>query len=149
VRSTCLSALVILGGLVLGSVVAWAAVVWTTLGCGLPGLVCRPLEGKHFDRPRGCQGGKCLQGLHENLPLQGRVVWFAGGMPEWIIEKRRTWRVHSPCNVQGAAHTQRRDASGFDVPGDQSDGLMADGSHGDAQHRVDLFSQEALGELWC
>jgi len=76
-------------------------------------------------------------------------VWFAGGMPEWIIEKRRAWWVYSLRNVQGAAHAQRRDASGFDVPGKQSDGLMADGSHGDEQHRVDLCSQEALGELRC
>ena len=72
---------------------------------------------------------------------------FAGGMPERIIEKRRAWWAHGLRNVQGAAHAQRRDAGGFNVPGDQSNGLMADGSHRDEQHCVDVFSQEALGEL--
>jgi hypothetical protein len=66
-----------------------------------------------------------------------------------IIEKRRPWRVHGSGDIQGAAHTQGRNASRFDVPGDQSDGLMADGSHRDEQHSLNVFSQETFEELRC
>jgi hypothetical protein len=69
-------------------------------------------------------------------------------MPQRIIEKRRPWRVHSPGDIQGATHTQGRNASRFDVPGDQSDGLMADGSHRNEQDGINVFSQETLEELW-
>ena len=72
---------------------------------------------------------------------------FTGRVSQRIIEKRRPWWVHGPGDIQGAAHTQGRNASRFDVPGDQSDGLMADGSDRDEQHGIDVFSQEALEEL--
>jgi hypothetical protein len=71
-----------------------------------------------------------------------------GRMPQWIIEKRRPWWVHGPGDIQGAAHTQGRNASRFDVPREQSDGLMADGSDRDEQYGIDVFSQEAFEELW-
>jgi hypothetical protein len=73
---------------------------------------------------------------------------FPGRVSQRIIEKRRPWWVHGAGNIQGAAHTQGRNASRFDVPGDQSDGLMADGSHRDEQHSINVFSQKALEELW-
>ena len=69
-------------------------------------------------------------------------------VPQRIIEKCRSWRVHSLGDIQGAAHTQGRNASCFDVPGDQSDGLMADGSHRDEQNSINVFSQETFEELW-
>jgi len=72
---------------------------------------------------------------------------FPRGMAERIIEKCRTWWVHSLRNIQGTAHAQRRDTSHFDLPGDQSDGLMADGSHRDEQHGVNVFSQEMCCKL--
>ena len=80
--------------------------------------------------------------------MQGGLVGFPRRMSQWIIEKRRAWRVHRPCNVEGAAHAQGRDAGGFDVPGEQSNGLMADGSHGHEQDGIDMVGQEALGESW-
>jgi hypothetical protein len=64
-----------------------------------------------------------------------------------IIEESRPWRVYSSGDIQGAAHTQGRNASRFDVPGDQSDGLMADGSHRDEQHSINTFSHETFKEL--
>ena len=67
---------------------------------------------------------------------------------EWIIEKRRPWWVHGPSDIQGTTHAQGRNASRFDVPGDQSDGLMADRSYRDEQHGINVFSQETLEELW-
>ena len=70
-------------------------------------------------------------------------------MPERIIEERRAWWMHGSGDVQGTAHAQRRDASGFNMPGDQSDGLMADGSDRDKQHSIDVLSQEPLQELRC
>lgn len=72
---------------------------------------------------------------------------LARGMPQRIIEKRCAWRMHGLRNVQGAAHAQRRDASRFDLSGDQSDGLMTDGSYRDEQHGVNVFSQEMRCEL--
>ena len=68
-------------------------------------------------------------------------------VPQRVIEKRRPGWVHGPGDIQGAAHTQGRNASRFDVPGDQSDGLMADGSDRDEQHGIDVFGQQALQEL--
>ena len=65
-----------------------------------------------------------------------------------IIEKRRPWWIHGPGDIQSAAHTQGRNASRFDAPGDQSDGLMADGSHWDEQHSLNVFSQETFEEVW-
>ena len=53
------------------------------------------------------------------------------GVPQRIIEKRRPWWIHSPGDIQGAAHTQGRNASRFDVPGNQSDGLMTHRSYRD------------------
>ena len=73
---------------------------------------------------------------------------FPCRVPQRIIEKRRPWWVHGLGDIQGAAHAQGRNASRFDVPGDQSDGLMADGSHWNEQHRIDVFSQETFEELW-
>jgi len=64
-----------------------------------------------------------------------------------VIEKCRPWWVHGPGDIQGTAHAQGRNASRFDVPGEQSDGLMADGSHRDEQHGINVFSQEAFEEL--
>ena len=74
---------------------------------------------------------------------------FSCRVAQWIIEKRRPWWVHGPGDIQGAAHTQGRNASRFDVPSDQSNGLMADGSHWDEQHGINVFSQETFEELWC
>ena len=65
-----------------------------------------------------------------------------------IIEKRCPWWVHGPGDIQGAAHTQGRNTSRFDAPGDQSDGLMTDGSYWDEQHCLNVFSQETFEELW-
>ena len=73
---------------------------------------------------------------------------FPGRVPQRIIEKHRPWWVHGPGDIQGAAHTQGRNTSRFDVPGDQSDGLMADGSHWDEQYGINVFSQETFEELW-
>ena len=72
---------------------------------------------------------------------------FPCRMSQRIIEKRCPRWVHSPGDIQGAAHAQGRNASRFDVPGDQSNGLMADGSHRDEQYCIYVFSQEALKEL--
>ena len=69
------------------------------------------------------------------------------GMSERIIEKCRAWWVHGPRNIQSAAHAQRRDTSRFNLPGDQSNGLMANGSYRDEQHGIDVFSQEMCGKL--
>ena len=73
---------------------------------------------------------------------------FPRGMAERIIEKCRTRWVHGLRNIQGAAHAQRRDASRFDLPGDQSNGLMTDRSYRDEQHGIDVFSQEMRCKLW-
>ena len=73
---------------------------------------------------------------------------FPRRVSQRIIKKCRPWWVHGPGDVQGAAHTQGRNASRLDVPGDQSDGLMADGSHRDEQHDINVFSQETCEELW-
>jgi hypothetical protein len=81
--------------------------------------------------------------------LQRWCMWFPCRVSQWIVEKCCPWRVHGPGDIQGAAHTQGRNASRLDVPGDQSDGLMADGSHWDEQHSIDVFSQETLEELRC
>ena len=72
---------------------------------------------------------------------------FSCRVPQRIIEKRRPWWVHGPGDIQGAAHAQGRNTSRFDVPGKQSNGLMADGSHRDEQHSINVFSQEAFEEL--
>src|SRR5215470_14791826 len=72
---------------------------------------------------------------------------FPRRVSQRIIEKRRPWWVHSPGNIQSAAHTQGRNASRLDVPGDQSDGLMADRSHWYEQHGLNVFGQETLKEL--
>ena len=72
---------------------------------------------------------------------------FPRGMAERIIEKGRTRWVHGLGDIQGTAHAQRRDASRFDLSGDQSNGLMADGSYRDEQHGIDVFSQETCCEL--
>ena len=69
---------------------------------------------------------------------------FPCRMSERIIEKRCPWWVHGPGDVQGTAHTQGRYASRFNVPGKQSNGLMADGSYRDEQHSIDVLSQETL-----
>jgi len=73
---------------------------------------------------------------------------FPRRVSQRIIEKRRPWWVHGPGNIQGAAHTQGRNACRLDVPGDQSDGLMADRSHWHEQHGLNVFGQETLKELW-
>ena len=81
--------------------------------------------------------------------MQCWFMVFPCRMSQWIVEKRCPWWVHGPGDIQGAAHTQGCNASRLDMPGDQSDGLMADGSHRDEQHSIDVFSQETLEELWC
>ena len=71
------------------------------------------------------------------------------GMPERIIEERRARWMHGSGNVQGATHAQGCNTRCFDVPGDQSDGLMADGSYRDEQHSIDVLSQKMFQELRC
>ena len=74
---------------------------------------------------------------------------FPCRMPERIIEERRSWWMHGSGNVQGATHAQGCNTRRFDVPGDQSNGLMADGSYRDEQHSIDVLSQKMLQELRC
>lgn len=76
--------------------------------------------------------------------------WFMGfpcRVSQRIVEKRCPWWVHGPGDIQSAAHAQGRNASRLDMAGDQSDGLMADGSHWNEQHGIDVFSQERFEEL--
>ena len=81
--------------------------------------------------------------------MQRRLMGFPCRMSERIIEERRAWWLHGSGNVQGTAHAQGGNTSRFDVPGKQSDGLMADGSYRDEQHSIDVLSQEPLQELRC
>jgi len=72
---------------------------------------------------------------------------LAGGVPQRVIEKRRTRRVPSLEDVQGTSHAERGNAGGLGVTGDQSHGLMADRSDGNQQREIGFFRQEAFSEL--
>jgi hypothetical protein len=127
--------------LILRRLITWAAIVRTALCRLLPGLIRRPLKREHCDCPGGGEGAKTLQSLQENFSLQLGLMWLASRMSERIIKESRPWGVDRAGNVQGTTHAQGRQASGLRVPGNQSNGLMAHGSHRDQQDNIHLIGE--------
>ncbi len=88
------------------------------------------------------QGGQSL--LHDGH-LIVRVVGFAGGMPQGVVEINGPGRVHRLGNGISTGKTQGRDTPGFNFPGDQSNGLVADGSHRHQENQIHLVINHSVG----
>src|SRR5262245_40707232 len=69
-------------------------------------------------------------------------------MTEWVIEECRSWRVPGFENVERTAHTEGRDASRFNLAGDQSNGLMTHWSYRDQQRNINFLCEQTPGDLW-
>jgi hypothetical protein len=57
-------------------------------------------------------------------------------MPQWKIEKGGARRVYRLGNIQGAGHTNGGDPFFFGMSGNQSNGLMTDGSNRDEKKNI-------------
>ena len=68
-------------------------------------------------------------------------------MPEGKVEVRGTRRIHGPRDRQRTGQRQRRNTPCLDLPRDQSDGLMANGSDGHQQNNVDGITHHPIGQL--
>lgn len=141
----CLCPLPVLFALVLGRGIAIHPYILTE-NLVLPRLLLVPHEGKGLDAAGFVEGRKSPQRLGQNLLLQLRLMGFAGGVAEWEIQEGRPGWIDGSHDVVGRAHAQRRNAGLLGLPGDQSHGLMADGSarHQEGQVRAldkHLFDQ--------
>src|SRR5262245_52459899 len=92
-------------GLILRSVMTRRASVPIHHRRRLPFVLVGPAEGQRFKRTANRHRGKAFESLHKNLVLQLGLMRFAGGVSEWIIEKRRPRWVPRFENVQRAPHT--------------------------------------------
>ena len=142
----CFCQCLVLGILILWRLVTWTTIIRSALRCGLPCLVCRPGKGEDLDCAWRGHGREGVESLQHNLALQGRCVWFSCGVPQGVIEKRGPRRIDSPGNVESTGHTQGGNTGGFDLPCNQPDGLMTDWSHRDKQHGVHALVEEAGGQ---
>ena len=65
-------------------------------------------------------------------------------MPQWVVQKYRTRRFASFDDIERTRDTQSRNTVCFQMSGDQTHGLMADGSH-----RYQKCDIDRLGDELC
>ena len=110
-------------------------------GSILPAVVVAPAVGKSDDLARLPDGRKGLQGRDHDLPLQGRVVRLASGAPQGEIQVDGAGRIDGLGDRVGAGQADGRQAAAFQLPRNQPDGLMADGSDRHQYGEIDLVAQ--------
>ena len=84
---------------------------------------------------------------HDRVLLR-RIERRSRGMAERKIDEggaRWPSRLH---NVQSAAQAESRNTGGFEVTGNQTHGLMAHGSHGYEECRVDVLRPVGVQHCW-
>src|SRR5262245_45437935 len=64
------------------------------------------------------------------------VAGAAKGPTHGVIDKNRPWRRDFKHDVQSRSNNQSRDVTAFDDMGDETDGLMAEGSIRDEQSQI-------------
>ncbi len=98
-----------------------------------------------------CTGGwGALQDLQSELEggaLRGHIKGFAGGVAKREIAEQQTRHTAVFHDILGTAHNHRRDAMRFQVPGDQTHGLVAHRSSGHDEGGVDLVLLAAVQNL--
>ncbi len=93
-------------------------------------------------------GGRELRQLRQRSLQHGLVARALLRRPEcsshWMIHKGRARRHHFAHDIVRRADHQGWDAARFDDVGDETDGLMAEGSVGDEQGEVDVRLRQFL-----
>ena len=113
----------------------------------LPVIGVRPAVGQVDDRAglgqRFERGHRVLQ----NSPVEFGGVGPTRCVPERKVQVGGAGGPHCGRYVTGARHRQCRDPGLFQCPCDQTDGLMADRSNRDQQHRIELILSTAPHQL--
>jgi hypothetical protein len=76
------------------------------------------------------------QGVLDQSFLHFGFVLLARGVAQGKVDEGCPGRSHRARDGEGARHTERGNSGFFELPGDQSDRLMADGSDGNQQRDI-------------
>lgn len=112
----------------------------------LPGAtaVDCPLKSRVANLPGLGEVRQLRQYPRQYLFIAPALMGRAEGAAHRMIDKDRPWRDDLPDNIVGRARQQRRNALIFDDMGDETDGLVAEGSVGNEQCKVDLRTDQVL-----
>ncbi len=97
---------------------------------------------------RACEIGEFFERAREHRLVTDAVMGRAEGAAHWVIDKNRARRRYFAHDVVGGADHQCRNALAFDHMGDETDGLMAEGSIGHEQSEIDLGLLQVVGDGW-
>ena len=77
---------------------------------------------------RAIEAFEASECVEDQIALKLGFVRLSAGVAEGIVDEGGARRIDRARDRERAAHAQCRNAACFDFPGDQSHGLMADGS---------------------
>ena len=134
-------------GLIARRRVAWLALV-ALVGCrrGAPGLVVAPAKAEIDQFPRFGQRREGIDGGANDRRLIGPIVRLARSVAQGIVDEGGARRVCGADDVIGARHAEGRQTGRFQVSGNQTNGLVADGSQRDQQGDIDRLLAEGVFE---
>jgi hypothetical protein len=113
----------------------------------LPRIIVGPVKRKLLDASGGLHRFERSERRFEDRILKTFVERFPGCMAQRKIEEDSTWRIHRLRNRKGTRQTQRRNPLRFDLPRDQSHGLMTNRSDRDQQDEIHLVFDHASRKL--
>lgn len=114
-----------------------------------PGIIAAPAIGQPMYLSRDAHRLERDQSLAHNGQLITWIKWLTRGVPQWVIDKSGARGLAGLDNIQRAGQTHRCDSVGFQVPRDQTHGLVANWSHGDQQDGIHLLCRESLQQVRC
>jgi len=90
--------------------------------------------------------GQLGQGFDKNGLVATPIVRRTEGAADGMVYEYGAWGFNLAHNVVGRADDQRWDAARFYHMGDETDGLMAEGSIGNQQREIDLSLFQVMGQ---
>ena len=109
-----------------------------------PAAVDCPLKSRVANLPGLGEVRQLRQHPRQDLFITPAVMGRAEGAAHRMIDKDRPWRQDVADNIDGGARQQRRNALIFDDMGDETDGLVAEGSIRNEQCEIDFRTDQVL-----
>lgn len=105
-----------------------------------------PLEGQVFD-PGGCHLVESTEGFGHDIELVLPVLESAGLESKGIVDELGPRWLTGFEDVQRATQDQRRQTHVFEVPCNQTHGLVTDGSQRYQEQEIDILLADGFGEV--
>lgn len=90
--------------------------------------------------------GDHIEGFTQDAVLQDSIARVAKSIAHRMVDEHRAGRFHLLGDISGSGHDHGGDAGLFDDPGDQTHGLVIQGSSRDGNEHVNTIFQQLPGE---